>query len=79
MLNFLKEVAQLQKQYKRLVDSKKLTKKAMCELCVPFKDKYKLTDIQTLKIARQEVTIPDCISIYEQIVEAGVVSKGEKQ
>ena len=52
--NFLKDVCQLQKEYKKLVDSKTMTKKAICDLCIPFRNKYHLTDYQTLTIARKE-------------------------
>ena len=63
--NFLKEAAELQAEYQKLVDSKKLTKKAMCDLCIPFRDKYKLTDLQTLKIARDEMSLQDLYTLAE--------------
>ena len=52
--NFYKEAAELQEKYKKLIDEKRLTKKAMCDLCIPFRDKYDSTDLQTLRIARKE-------------------------
>lgn len=45
--NFYEEVCELQKEYQKLIDERKLTKKAMCDLCGPFRDKYHLTDLQT--------------------------------
>ena len=57
------EVAKLQEAYKSLVASKKLTKKAICDLCVPFRDKAGITDSQTLQIARGELNISAILSI----------------
>lgn len=51
------EAATLQEEYKRLVDEGKMTKKALCELCIPFRDKYRLTDQQVLRIARKETDL----------------------
>ena len=61
-----KQIAEIQKQYQNLIDTKSLTKKAMCDLCVPFRDKYGLTDLQTLMIARKEVGIPEIIDLFEK-------------
>lgn len=62
---FFKEVVELQKNYETLVECKCLTKKAMCELCIPFRDKYNLTDLQTLRIARKEMYLSEMISLAE--------------
>lgn len=61
-VELIKEIAVLQKEYKKLLLTKKLTKKAMCELVVPFRDKYHLKDREALSIARNEVSM-------EQIAE----------
>lgn len=61
-----KQIAEMQKQYQNLIDTKSLTKKALCDLCVPFRDKYGLTDLQTLMIARKEVGIPEIIDLFEK-------------
>ena len=45
------------------------TKKAIVELCAPFRDKYNLTDEQTLCIARDELSKQELLDILE--------SKGE--
>jgi phosphoenolpyruvate synthase/pyruvate phosphate dikinase len=57
MSDILIEAGILQDRYDKLVRDRKLTKKAMCDLCVPFRDKYGLTDMQTLQIARRELSI----------------------
>lgn len=62
---FFKEASELQANYQDLVDNKKLTKKAMCDLCVPFRDKYKLTDLQTLRIARKEMDLSEMVGLTE--------------
>ena len=61
-VELIKVIAVLQKEYKKLLLTKKLTKKAMCELVVPFRDKYHLKDREALSIARNEVSM-------EQIAE----------
>ena len=62
-VNILKEIGEFQENYAKLVAAKKLTKKAMCDLCVPFRDKYKLTDSQTLRIARKEMDISEMATL----------------
>ena len=44
---------------REVVNGNKLTKKAMCDLVVPFRDKYKLTDLQALMVARNELSISE--------------------
>lgn len=62
---FFKESAELQRKYKNLINTKRLTKKAMCNLCIPFRDKYNLTDLQTLRIARQEMDLSEMVALAE--------------
>lgn len=62
----IKEVVKLQKEYQKLVDSKRLSKKAMCELCIPFRDKHGLTDSQTLRIARAEMSLSELAELLEE-------------
>lgn len=61
-----KQIAEMQNQYQNLIDTKSLTKKALCDLCIPFRDEYGLTDLQTLMIARKEVGIPEIIDLFEK-------------
>lgn len=61
----LREAATLQESYKKLCAQKRLTKKAICELCVPFRDKYGLTGLQTLKIARNELSLSELLDLLE--------------
>lgn len=63
---FFKEAAEMQENYQALVDNKKLTKKAMCDLCVPFRDKYKLTDLQTLRIARKQMDLSEMVDLAKE-------------
>lgn len=62
-MNAIVEAAKLQEEYRRLGTSKKLTKKAICDLCIPFRDKYGLTDLQTLRIARNEVELMELVKM----------------
>lgn len=61
--SFFYDSAELQTNYEQLVKDKKLTKKAICELCVPFKDKYGLTASQALMIARKEMPLKDMVEL----------------
>ena len=68
----LKEIADLQTAYQALFDEKRLTKKAICDLCVPFRDRHSLTGLQTLRIARDEMSISE---IAELLTENGVAAQ----
>lgn len=56
-MEIIKDIAKLQEKWQKLIDNDNLTKKTMCDLCIPFRDKYKLKDSQVLQIARKEVNI----------------------
>lgn len=64
-MNIMREVAELQEAYQRLIDEKRLTKKAMCNLCIPFRDKYGLKDSQALRIARKEMDLSEMVDLLE--------------
>ena len=66
---FFKEASELQEKLSRFNRQQKLTKKAMCDLCVPFRDKYKLTDLQTLRIARKEMDLSEMVALVGYGVE----------
>lgn len=55
--NLFREVGNLQNNYQELCRSNKLSKKAICNLVIPFRDKYRLTDLQALQIVRNELAI----------------------
>ena len=62
-MNAIVEAAKLQEEYRRLLTGGKLTKKALCALCIPFRDKYGLTDKDTLRIARKEVEMMELVQM----------------
>lgn len=62
MVNIL-EIAKLQEDYAALIRGRKLSKKAICDICVPFRDKAGLTDSQTLQIARRELSLTDMLRL----------------
>lgn len=66
MKKILEEIVELQNSYQELADEKRLTKKAMCDLCVPFRDKYNLTDLQMLRIARKQMELDEIVAVFEQ-------------
>lgn len=59
MGNLLREVGNLQSSYQKLCRSNKLNKKTICNLVIPFRDKYNLTDMQALQIARSELSVAE--------------------
>lgn len=59
MDNLMSDVANLQTEYQRLIDEKRLSKKNMCDLVIPFRDKYGLKDLQALQIARAELSVAE--------------------
>lgn len=63
----LNEIVELQKSYQKLLDSKKLTKRAICELVVPFRDKYGLSDLEALRVARNELTLSEISEFINKI------------
>lgn len=65
----LREAAVMQEEYQRLTAEKKLSKKAMCALCVPFRNKYGLTDLQTLRIARKEMSLMEMLQLLDVVKE----------
>lgn len=65
-MSALREVVSLQEGYQKLCSQNRLTKKALCELCIPFRDKYELSDLETLKIARNELGLKELLDIFEE-------------
>lgn len=62
----LKDIVSLQKSYNQLLREKKLTKKALCDLCVPFRDAHGLTDGETLRLARNEMSLEEIAKIMKE-------------
>lgn len=71
VLSVLKEIVELQNSYTSLLKSNKMTKRAMCDLVQPFSDKYKLTDIQALTIARDNLSLKEILVFLESVTEKG--------
>lgn len=67
-MDIIKDIARLQSCYDKLVSDKKLTKKAMCDLVIPFRDEYWLTDKEALMIARSEVNVDEIVRILENAI-----------
>ena len=65
MFAIMKEIANLQKNYRNLLDGQKLTKKAICDLVVPFRDKYHLKDSEALQIARDGMSSSNMVNLLE--------------
>lgn len=70
-MSTMREIAELQAAYQRLINEKRLTKKAMCDLCIPFRDKYGLKDSQALRIARKEMDLSEMVNLLEGALQDG--------
>lgn len=66
MMNMFKDAVKMQSDYKRLRNTGNLSKRAMCDICTPFRDKYQLTDLQTLRIAREELSLSELVELAER-------------
>lgn len=66
MNNVMNDIGELQMNYQSLIGEGRMTKKAMCKLVIPFRDKYGLTDLQALQIARNELTIAEINSLFKK-------------
>lgn len=64
-VNLIKDIATLQTEYQKLIAERRLTKKVMCDLVIPFRDKYKLTDKSALMLARNEMSFQDLQIVIE--------------
>lgn len=64
-LQILKEIGELQESYQNLLGSKRFTKKDLCDLVIPFRDKYHLTDLEALQITRNEISIKEISILLE--------------
>lgn len=60
-IDLMEEIAKLQMDYNNLKLNNKLSKKAICNLVIPFRDKYCLSDKDALSIARNEMSIIDMV------------------
>lgn len=60
----IKDAAELQRKFAALGNC--YSKKALCDLCVPFRDRYGLTDLQTLRIARKELSLSELLDLLER-------------
>lgn len=52
-------IIEIRKQYKKWGIETPMSKEALCELMIPLRDKYNLTDREVLGIARNEFSIEE--------------------
>ena len=65
LVEILKEIGKLQTDYNYLKLNDNFTKKTMCDLVIPFRDKYHLSDRDALAIARNEISVSEIAKIIE--------------
>ncbi len=73
----LKEVAYLQTAYQALFKTG-ISKKAMCELVVPFRDRWGLTDKQALMIARNELPLSEIEKLLRDVIPSCKTKDAER-
>jgi hypothetical protein len=61
----IRMLANMQKAYADMVATGKVTKKQMCDICIPVRDALNLSDLQTLQIAREEMSLNDIINLLD--------------
>lgn len=66
IFDFITEVNEMQKKYP---DAVKHGKKGICDLCVPFRDKYNLSDLIVLKLARKELGLNAIIELGKKVTK----------
>lgn len=66
VFDFIEEVNEMQKKYP---DAVKHGKKGICDLCVPFRDKYSLSDLIVLKLARKELGLNAIIELGKKVTK----------
>lgn len=62
-IELLEDVEKLQDDYQTLIDEHRLNEKSMFDLVCPFRDKYKLTDLQALMVARSKMSISEIFNL----------------
>lgn len=67
--SILMDIVELQAECKNLIAQHNLTPKGLRDLVIPFRDKYKITDLQAFEIARDKVGIAGIIEFIEAIKE----------
>lgn len=65
-MEVMREIGKLQTNYNNLVKTKKLTKKAMCDLIIPFRDKYDLKDKDAIAIANGKLSISQILELIDK-------------
>lgn len=64
-MTVLREIAELQRRYE-LLCKKGMTKRTLCDLVIPFRDKYGLSDADALRITRNQATIPEIVDMFDR-------------
>ena len=60
------DIAMMQENYASLFVNGIAAKKAICEVCIPFRDKYGFSDLQTLQLARSELSIAEILRLVKE-------------
>lgn len=58
-------VIKLQEGYANIIKSGDLSKKAICDLVIPFRDRHGLSDLHALMVARKELSLKDLVEMLD--------------
>ena len=59
-------IAKLQKDWNKLKQTPRMSIDNIKEICIPFRDKYNLSDRETLGIARDEFSFEELDAIFNK-------------
>lgn len=62
----LNDCVEIQKAYKRLGKDIPFTKKNMCDILAPFRERFGLTDREILAVARNELSLQQINDLIER-------------
>ena len=62
----MEEVKELRNKYKELKRTNNFTKRALCDLCIPFRDKYKLSDEEAVGIVNSTYSVEKSLMLIDK-------------
>lgn len=62
----IKYITELQKEWEILKQSGNMTKEKICDLCVPFRYQFNLTELEVLKLARNEMPLKEIEKLIKE-------------
>lgn len=64
-LQTMYEIGAAQDEYQKQKTKRRMTKQDICNIAIPIRDKYHLTDIETLQIIRSELSLSEIAKLLD--------------